>query len=89
VRLAHRVSDAASWHFGPLTFLRYSPIRRYWFYKNNVRLIRCKYVPNQWKIRLISIMAIWFIPNLLIDQSPWMSAKMMIKGFFDGWRVAK
>ena len=88
VRLLHRLSDSMPKHFGRLTFLRYSPIRRYWYYKNSIRLIRCSYTPTHWRFRLAGILAISFIPNLLMDKNYWQSFKMMTKGVFDGfWSV--
>lgn len=84
VQLAHRLSDASAWHIGPLTFLRYSPLRRYWYYKNSVRLIRSPYTPTMWKLRLVGILTVSFIPNLFLDENAWLSAKMMLLGLWSG-----
>ena len=87
IQLAHRLSDAKSIHIGPLTFLSYSPIRRYWFYKNSIRLIRAKYTSMFWKFRLAGMLSIGFIPNLFLDQNAWLSFKMMGNGLIDGFRM--
>jgi len=84
IRLAHRLSDSVARKLGPLTFLIYSPLRRYWYYKNSVRLIRSAYVPRSWKLRLAGILTLSFIPNLFLDKNAWLSGKMMISGLFDG-----
>lgn len=87
IQLAHRLSDSKVMHIGPLTFLRYSPIRRYWYYKNSMRLIRAKYTPNSWRLRLAMILSVGFIPNLVLDRSAWQSLKMMNSGLVDGFRM--
>jgi rhamnosyltransferase len=84
IQLAHRLSDAKSIHIGPLTFLSYSPIRRYGYYKNSTRLIFGAHTPFIWRLRFVVILIVSFIPNLLLDQSVWGSAKAMIKGFSNG-----
>ena len=84
VRLGHRLSDDEVVQIAGLTFLRYSPIRRYWFYKNSMRLIKSPYPPFAWKLRLAAIMLVWFIPNLVFDSKPWASFQMMVKGIASG-----
>lgn len=84
VRLGHRLSDDEVVQIAGLTFLRYSPIRRYWFYKNSVRLIKSPYPPFAWKLRLAAIMLAWFIPNVMFDSKPWASFQMMVKGIVSG-----
>ncbi len=83
VRLGHRLSDHQR-RIGSWTFLQYSPIRRYWFYKNCTRMIKSSNTPWIWKLRLASIMLIWFIPNLFIDRQPLATLMMMAKGIFSG-----
>ena len=88
VRLAHRLSDSVARQLGPLTFLIYSPIRRYWYYKNSVILIRSSYVPLVWKLRLLGILILSFIPNLFLDKHAWSSGKMMISGLWEGLTIS-
>lgn len=87
IQLAHRLSDAKAIHIGPLTFLSYSPIRRYWYYKNSVRLICGDQTPLIWRLRLAGILIISFIPNLFLDQKSWHSLRMMGNGLIDGLRM--
>ena len=84
VMMGHHLSDARVIQIGPFTFLRYSPIRRYWFYKNSIRLIKLPYVSWQWKLRLAGILIISFVPNLFLDTNWTQSMRMMIKGSIDG-----
>lgn len=84
VRLGHRLSDHEVVQIAGLTFLRYSPIRRYWFYKNSVRLIKSPYPSFAWKLRFAAIMLVWFIPNVVFDPKPWASFQMMVKGIASG-----
>lgn len=84
VSMGHQISDKKALHIGPLTFLRYSPIRRYWYYKNSIRLIKSPNTSLNWKLRLGGVMLISFIPNLFLDECSWSSAKAMLKGVFAG-----
>lgn len=85
VSMAHRISDGKALHIGPLTFLSYSPIRRYWHYKNSVRLMKSPNTSLRWKLRLGGIMLISFLPNLFLDKSSWSSVKAMLLGAAAGF----
>ena len=82
--MGHNLSDSRVFQFGPFTFLRYSPLRRYWFYKNSIRLIKLPYTSWQWKFRIAGILFISFVPNLFLDTNWVKSMHMMIKGSIDG-----
>lgn len=84
VSMGHRISDGNALHIGPLTFLSYSPIRRYWHYKNSVRLIKSPNTSLNWKLRLGGIMLISFIPNLFLDKKATSSFVAMFSGIRDG-----
>ena len=84
VSMGHRISDSKAIHFGKLTFLSYSPIRRYWHYKNSVRLIKSPNTNWGWKMRIGGILLISFIPNLVLDQNSLQSATSMASGLWDG-----
>jgi rhamnosyltransferase len=87
IEMGHRLSDANGWHFGPITFLQYSPVRRYWYYKNSIRLIRSSFTPYLWRIRLCIILIISFLPNMLIDKNALNSMSMMFKGILAGFET--
>ena len=84
VLLGHRLSDSVGLRFGSITFLRYNPIRRYWFYKNSIRLVRSPITALVWKFRLCMNLFLSFVPNIFLDQNAILSCKMMLKGLRDG-----
>ena len=84
VLLGHRLSDSAGLRVGSITFLRYNSIRRYWFYKNSIRLIKSPITALIWKLRLSLNLLISFAPNVFLDQNAKQSCKMMLKGLWDG-----
>ena len=84
VLLGHRLSDSVGLRFGSITFLRYNPIRRYWFYKNSIRLVRSPITTLVWKFRLCMNLFLSFVPSIFLDQNAILSCKMMLKGLRDG-----
>lgn len=82
--MLHEVSDEAPKKIGPWTLLKYSPIRRYYFFRNSVYLLGCNYVPLRSKYSIIRGGLNRFIAILLLDnqksKSYWMSLKGIIAG---------
>jgi len=84
IEMGHTLSDNFRKPILGLNFLQYSPIRRYYFYRNVLYFCKLNFVSLAWKKRLLKSLAIKFFLNPLVDQSPWGSLKMMGRGIFDG-----
>lgn len=86
VEMGHAPSDAPPARVFGLSFFRYSPLRRYYYFRNTVRFCLAQYVSWPWKRRLMMGLALRFFVNLLIDESRLKSCKMMLLGVFHGLR---
>jgi rhamnosyltransferase len=80
--MGHALSDAPPVRFFWLSFFRYSPLRRYYYFRNTVYIVRQPYVSFAWKRRLAFGLVVRFIANLIIDENKLSSLKMMSLGFF-------
>ena len=85
VEMGHAPSDAPPARIFGLSFFRYSPLRRFYYFRNTVRFCLSPYVSRAWKFRLGSALALRFAVNLLIDKNRLRSLEMMIRGVFDGF----
>lgn len=83
VALFHELSDTIPRKLCGYIFLNYSPIRRFFFYRNALFLMRCDYVPIKYKISLLSGMLNRFV-SILIYENRMESMKMMLKGVWHG-----
>lgn len=83
--MGHAPSDAPPARLFGLSFFRYSPLRRYYYYRNTVFFIRQNYVSRAWKIRLTKGLLVRFVVNLFIDERKMASLKMMVYGILDGF----
>ena len=84
--MGHALSDSAPIQFLGLKFLKYSPLRRYYYFKNTVIFCKLDYVPSAWKRRLMFGLFIRFFINFIIDNQKILSFKMMLSGVVDGIR---
>jgi rhamnosyltransferase len=82
--MAHAPSDAPPARIFGLSFFRYSPLRRYYYFRNTVFFIGQKYVPMAWKKRLALGLVARFFVNFLIDEKRFSALKMMGLGILDG-----
>ena len=82
--MLHEVSDEAPKKIGSWTLLKYSPIRRYYFFRNSVYLLGRNYVPLRSKYSIIRGGLNRCVAILLLDnqksKSYWMSLKGIIAG---------
>lgn len=82
--MLHEVSDEAPKKIGSWTLLKYSPIRRYYFFRNSVYLLGRNYVPLRSKYSIIRGGLNRSVAILLLDnqksKSYWMSLKGIIAG---------
>jgi rhamnosyltransferase len=84
VEMGHAPSDAPPARVFGLSFFRYSPLRRYYFFRNTTRLIKQSYVEGYWKRRLIIGLLLRFVVNVFIDNQKLKSLRMMSLGVYHG-----
>lgn len=82
--MGHALSDSPPTRIFGLNFFRYSPLRRYYYFRNTTFFVRQKYVSKAWKKRLVLGLFVRFFANCVIDDKKLSSLKMMCKGFLDG-----
>lgn len=86
VEMGHALSDAPPVKIFGLSFFRYSPVRRYFFFRNTVAVCRMAHTPKCWKKRLVTALVLRFFVNLVIDKNRIQSLKMMMRGVVHGLR---
>ena len=84
IEMGHAPSDSPPARVFGFSFFRYSPLRRYYYFRNTVKFCMASYVSVAWKRRLLMGLALRFIVNLLIDKKKLFSLKMMTKGIHHG-----
>lgn len=85
VEMGHAPSDAPPARVFGLSFFRYSPLRRYYYFRNSINFIFAPYVSDVWKRRLLLGLFLRFFINLVIDKKKFLSLKMMIVGIKHGF----
>jgi len=86
VEMGHAPSDAPPARLAGLSFFRYSPLRRYYYFRNTVFFLLSNMVSGAWKRRIGLGLCLRFFVNILIDDNKWSAIKMMVKGIQDGFR---
>jgi rhamnosyltransferase len=86
VEMGHAPSDAPPARILGFSFFRYSPLRRYYYFRNTIQFCMTSYVSWAWKRRLLTALALRFAVNLLIDVQKISSLKMMARGIYDGFK---
>ncbi|WP_341961935.1 glycosyltransferase family 2 protein [Pseudomonas sp. RC10] len=84
IKMGHALSDSPPIKWGKLTFYRYTPLRRYFYFRNTVAILKKSYTPTAWKRRLFLGLLIRFVANIVIDRDRLQSGRMMIKGLYHG-----
>ncbi|WP_119688454.1 glycosyltransferase family 2 protein [Pseudomonas sp. PGPR81] len=84
VEMGHALSDAPPVKFMGLSFFEYSPVRRYFYFRNTMAVIRMKHTPAAWKKRLAQGLLLRFFVNIIIDKQRFKSVGMMIRGVSHG-----
>jgi rhamnosyltransferase len=84
VEMGHAPSDAPPARVFGLSFFRYSPLRRYYFFRNTTRLIKQNYIEGYWKRRLVIGLMLRFVVNVFIDNQKLKSLRMMSLGVYHG-----
>lgn len=86
IEMGHSPSDSPPARIFGLSFFRYSPLRRFYYFRNTVMFCRKPYVSPAWRQRLYLGIMIRFFVNLIIDTNKLQALNMMIKGISRGFR---
>lgn len=84
VRMRHQLSDANVSIFFGLKFMKYSPIRRYYYFRNALLFVACVYVPYAYKFRILIGLPIRLLAIPFIDDKPKDSLAHALRGLSDG-----
>lgn len=84
VEMGHALSDAPPVKIMGLSFFEYSPVRRYFYFRNTMAVIRMTHTPKAWKVRLAQGLILRFFVNIIIDKQRFKSVNMMIRGVSHG-----
>lgn len=87
--MMHEVSDEAPKKIRAWTLLKYSPVRRFYFFRNSIYLLGCNYIPLKNKFFIIRGGFNRLIAILLLDDNKFKSYWMCIKGIIEGFRILK
>lgn len=86
VKMKHELSEASPVSFFGLMLLKYSPIRRYYHFRNCLYLVSRSYVPVAFRIRLVGGLFLRFFTLPFVDDKPASSIKSIAAGVFDFMR---
>lgn len=84
--MSHEVSDSVIFNLFGLSIFRYSPRRRYYYYRNTVAFLAKSFVPLGLKVRLILGIPLRMIFIPFVDNEPMLSILYALKGVIDGFR---
>ncbi|MFJ1253094.1 glycosyltransferase family 2 protein [Cupriavidus sp. CuC1] len=83
VKMQHELSDGQPIVFAGMTLLRYSALRRYYYFRNGAYLATRNYVPLVFRIRLVIGMIVRAITSPFIDAHPLRSLSYIARGLRD------
>jgi rhamnosyltransferase len=79
--MSHELGSGLSRSFATIRLIEYSPLRRYYYFRNTIHFVRRSYVPWFWKLKLTFGLILRII---LLPVSPgaqkWQQLAMMIRG---------
>lgn len=84
VEMPHELSEDTPVKLLGITFLRYSALRRYFYFRNGIYVATRGYVPVVFRIRIVVGMIIRGLASPFIDEKPKNSLKMIFQGILDG-----
>jgi rhamnosyltransferase len=85
-RIYHEVSDEKPIKFLSMQLLKYSSLRRYYFYRNSFFMLRSKDVPVYAKFSILRAFISRFVSIFWFEGPKYKSIKMSCFGVFDGLR---
>lgn len=86
VQMCHELSDGQPIIFAGVIFLRYSALRRYYYFRNTVFLVSQRYVPGAFRLRLALGAIVKALVSPLIDTSARKTLQATMAGLADGVR---
>lgn len=86
VKMRHTLSDSAPIKFLGLIILSYSPLRRYYHFRNCLYLISRSYTPYSFRFRLISGLLLRLVAIFFVDEKPDKSFQAALLGICDSFR---
>jgi rhamnosyltransferase len=89
VSMQHELSDKSAKKILGLIILKYSPLRRYYYFRNSVFFIRCSYVPFAFKFRVFCGLFIRLLVIPFVDDNPIASLKNAVVGLFHAFVSGK
>lgn len=89
VVMHHEVSDQAPKEFLGFKLLKYKPIRRYYFFRNAIFLLKQSYVPLYNKVRLLTGACNRILAIALLDDFKTASYKQSLFGILDGIKLGR
>lgn len=84
-KMQHELSDDAPKKILGVFLLKYSPFRRYYYFRNLVSMICSKQTPFAYRLRFFIGGLIKFTSIPFIDDKPFKSLNKAIRGIFDGF----
>lgn len=86
VQMCHELSDGQPVIFAGIIFLRYSALRRYYYFRNTAFLISRNYVPVAFRLRLVVAVIVKAIVCPVIDISAVSTVQSITLGLYDALR---
>ena len=84
--MPHSVSDQAPVRVLGRHFLAYSPLRRYYYFRNTVYFLRQPYSRGPWRRRLLAGILLRLTVNFVIDPQRVRGLRMSLTGIAHGLR---
>jgi rhamnosyltransferase len=86
VKMKHELSEASPIVFFGIIILKYSPLRRYYHFRNCLYLASRSYVPFAFRIRLVAGLFLRLFTAPFVDDHPYSSLRNIAAGVFDAVR---
>ncbi|WP_368922130.1 glycosyltransferase family 2 protein [Comamonas aquatica] len=88
-KMKHELSDDAPKKVLGVFVLKYSPFRRYYYFRNIVSMIISTTTPFAYRVRFLAGGVVKFTSIFFIDENPFESAKKALKGIFNGFGLRR
>ena len=85
VKMEHNIGDQRIKVFNKLISL-HSDFRKYYIYRNGLYMVKLKYIPFWYKVRLFSLNIIRSFIGIALSQNKNDTIKLTFKGWKDGFK---
>lgn len=83
--MPHALSDSPPVRLAMgVSLLRYTPLRRYYYFRNTVYFVRRPYVSSAWKKRLMAGLVVRLVGNTVVDRYRFRGLKLSFLGLVHG-----